>query len=188
MEHESTNLKKRNIIFFDTEFSGLHWDAELLQIGAIVVSQPDFKIQKKWEVKIKPERLEQADPRALEIVGYSDERWQNAIDLKTALEQFNEIACDGILCAYNIVMDFMHLKKAFARFGIKEKFHWQVLDVLTMAYDHLYNEMKLTSYRTGEVTEFLGINSEKHHDAFEDAMLAYKMFMKLTGRKIEHEK
>src|SRR3989344_670823 len=99
---ESTRIKERPLIFVDLEFTGLQWKHEVIQIGALVVSQPDFKVVKEWETKIQAEHWDQADPEALKIVGYTEERWKNAVALREALTTFNEIARDGVLVGFNV--------------------------------------------------------------------------------------
>lgn len=183
-EKPSTRIKERQLIFMDLEFTGLEMRHEILQIAAIVVTQPDFKIVREWEAKTKPEHLDQADPESIKIVGYTDEKWKDAIPLRQALEEFNAIAKDGVLVGYNPVMDFLFLQKAMAGLGMKPAFHWQVVDVMSMVWKDLYGQ-PLTEYRMSEITKYFGIKNDKHHDALEDARMTYEIFMKLTeGLKV----
>ena len=181
----STRIKERNLIFVDLEFTGLKWEHEVIQIGALVVSQapptgvsgPDFKQVKEWECKINAD-FSKADPEALKIVGYTEERWKDAISLKDALTKFNEIANGGVLVGFNVAMDFLYLKKAYASVSMEPTFHWQIIDVLSMAFRDLYKE-NLTEYRMSELTEHFKIKNDIHHDALEDARMTYEIFMKL---------
>ena len=176
-EKASTNIKNRPLIFVDLEFTCLRWEHEVIQIGALVVSQPDFKIKSEWEQKINAD-FTKADPEALKIVGYTEERWRTAVPLREALTKFNEVADGGVLIGWNVAMDFLYLKKAYAAANMEPTFHWQVLDVLSMAFKDLYS-MPLTEYRMSEVTKHFGIKSDKHHDALEDARMTYEIFRKL---------
>ena len=177
----STKIKERPLIFVDLEFTGLEFQHEIIQIGALVVSQPDFKQIKEWEVKVKAEHMDQADPQALKIVGYTDEKWKDAIDIRLALEQFNELAKDGVIVGWNIAMDFLFLKKTYARLNLKPTFHWQIIDVMSMAFKDLYHLPELHEYRMGEITEHFGIKNDVHHDALEDARMTYEIYMKLMS-------
>ncbi len=185
-EKTPTRIKERPLIFVDLEFTGLQWKHEVIQIGCLVVSQstptgasgPDFKIIKEWETKIKAEHWDQADPEALKIVGYTEERWKNAVSLRESLTTFNEIARDGVLVGFNVAMDFLYLKKAYASVNMEPTFHWQIIDVLSMAFKDLY-ALPLTEYRMSELTTHFKIKNDIHHDALEDARMTYELFMKL---------
>lgn len=176
-EKPSTRIKERNLIFVDLEFTGLRWEHEVIQIGALVVSQPDFKIIKEWETKIQAD-FSKADPEALKVIEYKEENWKNAIALKEALSEFNTLADKGVLVGWNVAMDFLYLKKAYASVGMEPTFHWQIIDVLSMAFKDLY-KLPLTEYRMSEITEYFKIKNDKHHDALEDARMTYEIFMKL---------
>lgn len=176
-EKASTRIKERPLIFVDLEFTGLRWEHEVIQIGALVVAQPDFKQVKEWECKINAD-FSKADPEALKIVGYTPERWKDAIALKEALSEFNNIADGGVLVGFNVAMDFLYLKKAYASVGMEPTFHWQVIDVLSMAFKDLY-KLPLTEYRMSELTEHFKIKNDVHHDALEDARMTYEIYMKL---------
>src|SRR3989344_3830134 len=92
-----TKIKKRNLAFYDLEFTGLNFDHEVIEIGCVLVSQPDFKILKEWLIKIKPSHIENADKNSLKIVEYSDKKWENAVILKKALKEFNKITKNAVL-------------------------------------------------------------------------------------------
>lgn len=183
-EKQSTRIKERPLIFVDLEFTGLRWEHEVIQIGALVVSQPaspagrpDFKVQKEWEIKIKAD-FSKADSEALKLVGYTEARWKDAVELRDALMQFNELARDGVLVGFNVAMDFLYLKKAYAAAGMEPTFHWQIIDVLSMAFKDLY-QLPLTEYRMSELTEHFKIKNDIHHDALQDARMTYELFLKL---------
>ena len=190
MDKPSTKIKERPLIFVDLEFTGLEFQHEIIQIGAVVVSQPastsplvgrggpNFQIIKEWEVKVKAQHMEKADPEALKIVGYTDEKWKNAIDIRSALEKFNEIAKDGVIIGWNIAMDFLFLKKTYAQLDLKPTFHWQIIDVMSMAFLKLYKE-PLTEFRMSEITKYFDIKNDKHHDALADAIMTFEIYLKL---------
>lgn len=174
-----TLIKDRPLVFFDLEFSGLNFDNEIMSIGCVVVKPDDFTIVKEWSVKVKPKNLEIADRKALEMIGYSEEAWKDAVNLEGALKEFNSVVKDAVLVGYNCSWDFLFLLKSYWEENIEISFHWQILDVLSMAYLKLFNEKEIREFRMSEVRRFLGIEAEKSHDALEDAKITYKIFMKL---------
>ena len=184
-DKQPTRIKERPLIFVDLEFTGLEFHKhEIIQFGVVVVSQPDFKVIKEWECKVRATHIETADPQALKIVGYTEEKWRDAIPLADALKQFDELARDGVLVGWNVAMDFLYLKKAYADLSMTPSFHWQVLDVMSMAFEKLY-ATDLHEFRMSEITEHFKIKNDKHHDALADAQMTYELFLKLTeGLKV----
>ena len=182
-----THIKKRNLVFVDLEFSGLEPKHEMIQIGCVVVSQPDLKILKEWSQRIKPSRIRNADPNALKIIGYSKEKWRDAVPLKQALTEFNEVAKGGVLIGYNVAWDFLFLKKAYAEATMKPLFHWQVLDVLSMLFHDLYRT-KMNGFRMKEVVDFFHMRDDQWHDALVDARATYVIFKKLIQYNHTHRK
>src|SRR3990167_8578010 len=100
-----THIKERPLAFVDLEFSGLGADNEILQIGAVLVSQPNFETVGEFSVRVQPRHLENADRKALKLIGYSARKWKDAIPLAEALEQFNAFANRAVLLGYNVVGD-----------------------------------------------------------------------------------
>jgi len=175
---ENTRLDKRPLVFYDSEFSGLDYNHEIMEIGCVVVSPKDLKIIKKWKVRVKPAHIENADKNALNIFGYSENKWKNAISLKEAIKEFDKIAKNSVIIGFNSNIDFMFLRKAYFECGLKPSFHWQVLDVLPMAFVLLRNK-GLKGFRMTELVRILGIRQRKWHDALEDAMATFDIYKKL---------
>ena len=173
-------IRKRPLIFVDLETTGLDpRKHEIIQIGVLVVSQPDFEIVRKWEVKVKPEHIETASREALELNNYDSEKWKDAIPIKKALEEFNQLAKDGILIGYNIAFDWLFLEVGFSRHKIDPSCDYHHLDVPSMAFLALYKE-DLKRLRLGEITKHFGLSRRSEtHDALEDVELTYQIFRKL---------
>ena len=176
-----THIKERPLAFVDLEFSGLAADNEILQIAAVLVNQPDFEDVGEFSVRVKPRHLENADRKALKLIGYSARKWKDAIPLKEALEQFNAFAKGAVLVGYNVVGDFYQLKKSFHQVGVMPAYHWQVLDVQSMAFAVLYSS-RTDRLRMREMVPFLRIKQGTWHDALADARMTLEIFRKLMRR------
>jgi DNA polymerase III alpha subunit (gram-positive type) len=177
-----TRIKERPLAFVDLEFSGLGADNEILQIGVVLVSQPEFQVIGEWQAKVHPRHIENADRKALKLIGYSAKKWKDALTLRDALEQFNAFVDDAVLIGYNVVGDFYQLKKSFHQVGVTPAYHWQVLDVLSMIYAELYRS-GLDGFRMREVVRYFRLKSdESWHDALVDARATFKIFCKLMDR------
>ncbi|HTP56670.1 MAG TPA: 3'-5' exonuclease [Candidatus Paceibacterota bacterium] len=181
-----TRLKERPLAFVDLEFTGLQAHHEILQIGCVLVSQPDLNVIREWQVRVKPEHIGDADPKALELVGYSEEVWSEAVPLKDALTQFNEVVNGAVLVGFNVVWDVFFLKKSYAEVRVAPTFHWQVLDVLSMAFLELYDS-DLKGFRMRElVHRFAMPEQQKWHDAFIDARATLAIYRELKRMENDH--
>ncbi len=176
-----THIKERPLAFVDLEFSGLGAENEILQIGVVLVSQPDFSLIGEWQAKVKPHHIENADPKSLKLVGYSEEEWRDALGLKEALEQFNAFVKDAVLVGYNVVGDFYQLKKSYHQVDLEPTYHWQVLDVLSMIFAELY-QTGMDGFRMREVVKYFRLKNQHWHDALVDARATYEIFVKLMNR------
>ncbi|MBI2057431.1 MAG: 3'-5' exonuclease [Candidatus Yanofskybacteria bacterium] len=177
----NTGIKRRPLIFVDLEFSGLNMNNEVIEIGCLVVDPKTLKIKKEWLAKIKPENIKAAETSSLEIVGYSKDEWKDAVSLRDGMLSFNKIAKDGVLVGYNVAWDFMFLEKSFFELGIKPAFHWQILDVLSMAFAKFYKGGKIKGFRMREVEGFLKIKHGTWHNPLDDAKATYEMFLKIIN-------
>lgn len=180
-----TKIRTRPLAFVDLEFSGLEAGHEILQIGCVLVSQPDFTVIGEWQSKVRPLHPETGDPVALKMVGYSGAKWKKALPLKQALEQFNAFANDAVLIGYNVAGDFYQLKKSFHQAGLEPAYHWQVLDVLSMVFADLYRS-GMSGFRMREVARYFRLKQRRWHDALVDAQATYEIFLKLMER-IRHD-
>lgn len=177
-----TGIKRRPLVFVDLEFSGLDLDNEVIEIGCLVVDQKTFKIKKEWLAKIRPEEIKKADPNSLEIVGYSKEKWKDALSLRDAMLKFNKIARGGVLVGYNVAWDFMFLEKSFFELGIKPAFHWQIIDVLSMAFEKFYKSFFIKGFRMKEIEKFLGVKHGTWHNPLDDSKATYEIFLKIIKK------
>ena len=173
-----THIKERPLAFVDLEFSGLRAENEILQIGCVLVSQPDFSVIGEWQIKVRPEHIENGDQKSLKIIGYDEQKWADAVPLKEALEGFNVFAKDAVLIGYNVVGDFFQLKKSFHSVGVVPTYHWQVLDVQSMIFAELY-QSELTGFRMREVVKEMHVENAHWHDALADARVTYDIFKKM---------
>jgi hypothetical protein len=69
------------------DIPGVH---EILEIGLVLFEQSSGNILDKWEIKIRPEHIENAVPAAIERNGYDPKKWENAISLPEAIQIYGE--------------------------------------------------------------------------------------------------
>ena len=179
-----TKIKERPLVFVDLEFTGLEAEHEILQIGAVKVTQPTFTVVGEWQTKVKPEHIKNGNAQTLAMVGYTEELWKDALPLKDALIRFNTFADGAVLVGYNVTGDFYQLKKSYAHVGLEPSYHWQVLDVLSMIFAELYKS-NMEGFRMVEVVRYFKLKEQHWHDALVDARATYDIFMKLMS-EVDH--
>lgn len=164
-----TPLSERPLAFVDCETTGLDpHEQEVIEI-AILKEYPDGRLE-EWETKTKPQRIETAHPKALEINGYAanPSLWDDA-------PTFDEVAAtiaakldDCIIVGHNPKFDLEFLKAGLKRAGSKARLPYRALDTVTLAYEHLSHK-GLESLSLDAICTFLGISNEGHHTALVDA-------------------
>jgi len=176
------DFRKRNLVFIDLEFTGLDPNVhEILEIGCVLVD-PDLQVIKTFETKTIPEHSETADPASLVMNGYSEEKWKNAVPLKNALEELNQLAKDAMFAGWNISSDWLFLDKGFQRFEINPIFDYHFIDAMSIAYVKFLHTDKPESLRLRNMAEYYGIEMGETHGALEDATATYKIFKKLMEK------
>lgn len=152
---------------------------EIIEIAAVILEQPGLEIRDTFEAKIKPERMELADPEALQVNGYCVEDWVGARPRKEALEEFLAKTESSVLCGQNVAYDFAFLRKAFADHGIPFRYHHHIVDVMSMAYLHWYQHPTLKRYGLTEMTETFRIDRGRAHRAMDDVKATYEVLKKI---------
>src|SRR5437870_2630615 len=94
-----------DLVFFDTELTGLDLRHEIIEIGLIKAKAKTFEQIAEKQIRIKPARLQDANASSLQIAGYTEEAWRDAVDLKTGLQEFLSYADGCMLVGHNLPVD-----------------------------------------------------------------------------------
>lgn len=174
------NFQERNIAITDLETSGDVFGVhEILEIGLVVVSPKNLKIIDTFNIKVKPEHIENAVPAALERNGYVKEDWKDAVSLKEAIEQYALKTKDAVFYAYNASFDWGFVNDAFKKTGVKNQMDYHRLDLMSMAY--IKYKDKLTNISLNSISDLIGIPKEPMpHTALNGAMQAYYLLKSLV--------
>lgn len=176
-----SEMRNRPLIFLDIESTGLEIQKhEIIQIGALKTgSKKPFKTVAELNIKVKPERIKDADKDALKIVGYTEAGWKDAISLQEALVILDDFAKGGIIVGYNVNFDWAILNQAYHSLGRVDPFYYHRVDVMSMAYQTFFPKKEIKRFSLGEICTHLKINRDAAHDAFDDAKVTYLVFKKL---------
>lgn len=181
MKGKEFDTKNAPISFIDLEMTGLEGSKhEIVEIGLVKVSQPGLEIIEKWEVKVRPEHPENADPEALKISGYDPEKWREAVSLEEMMRVLAEKVRGTILAGWNVMADYAFLDSAVTKTGTSLDFHRRVLDVNSYAAAKLGYQFGASGLNA--TAKSLGISLEGHHIALADAMATYEVYKMVSGK------
>lgn len=179
-ENNGIKFTERPIAITDCEMTGLDSSRhELIEIGLVLIDQPGLNIIDTFEVKIRPEHIETADPKALQVNGYTSESWQNAVSLKEAMEQYGRKTQNAIFAAYNIAVDWSFIDLAFKKTGVSHSMDYHMIDIPSIAWAKL-RHTSIEKIRLSVLAPLLGVPPEPEvHRAINGANVAYQILKKL---------
>lgn len=174
-------MRKNNLVFIDIETTGLNVSKhEIIEIGCVLVT-PKLEVIEEFELKIKPERIEDADPTSLKINHYKEEQWQDALSLEEAMKILSEKTKGFIMVGQNVAFDSMFLEFNFSKLGIVNEMHYHKLDTISIAWAKLHREPDLNHFSLREMCVRFGIKNEHSHTALSDARATYELYKKLMN-------
>lgn len=182
-------MKELTLAFLDVETTGLNPQKhEVIQIGIVLAKQiqregnlgPLIEKIEEIEIKIKPERIEDAEEEALRINGYNEADWMFAPDLKNAMEFISKKLEGTVQVSHNLTFDAAFLEKCFERAGIENTMARYKLDTISIAFARLYNRPDV-KYSLRYLCELFQIKNDNAHTALADARALYNVYKKMMN-------
>lgn len=174
-------MRKHNLAFIDIETTGLDvMKHEIIEIGCVITT-PKLKIIEKFELKIKSENIENANPVSLRVIHYDPINWDNAISLKDGMKIFSKKVKDCIMIGQNVSFDSGFLEFAFIKTKFKNNMHYHKLDTISIAWAKLHKNKSVTHFSLRELCKYFGIKNEHPHGALSDAYATYELYKKLMS-------
>jgi DNA polymerase III alpha subunit (gram-positive type) len=184
------NFQERPLIITDLETT--HLDptyGEVLQIGAVRVDQKTLAIEALFQAKLEPLHICTAQPKSLEVNGYTPEAWADAVSQEDGFKSFFSFARQGVFCSYAVQFDWGFLKPVIARhyhFSADQDrqrfgpFDRHLIDVPSIAWGILGPMPKI---RKNAVAQALGLQPEPEpHGALAGALHALEVLRTLRAR------
>src|SRR3989344_2288366 len=151
-------LPERDLCFFDLETTRLDLKAEIIEIGAIRVEPNKFKILNELELKIKPLKIDAADPEGLAISGYNENDWMEAVALEHGIKTFLEFADGTVLVANNLPFDWMWLQKAVEDLNLQPTYFFKGLDIFSLAWPKLRSTERVTNLSLRQLADHFNVD------------------------------
>lgn len=173
------------LAYIDTETTGLDPNiAEVIEVAIIRVDTDGH--EQRWQSKIKPERIEDAHPKALEVNGYTAAAWADAPPMSQVGPVVVGMLEGCVLVGHNVSFDERMLKVNMKRAGVEGRIPYHKLDTVTLAFEHLF-PLGLKSASLDAIREFLGwskLRAHRAHTAMKDAEDAKKLHELLSQASI----
>lgn len=172
-------MRKHNLAFVDIETTGINViEHEIIEIGCVITT-PRLKVIEKFELKIKPKHIENANPTALKINHYDPKNWVSALTLQNAIKILSKKSENCIMVGQNVSFDSGFLEYAFAKTKIKNSMHYHKLDTISIAWAKLNKKKNITHFSLREMCLYFGIENKNPHSALSDAYATYELYKKL---------
>ena len=190
---EPHKIKPMTRLWVDTETTGLiprkHEIIEIAILTETVLPGGGGTITEAWSTKIRPARIEEAEPKALEVNGYRAEEWAGAPTFdEVAADIAKRLASSTIICGHNVSFDIAFIEGAFDRLGQKVRVPYHKVDTVTLGYV-VWNadpENPGPGLSLDKLRRLLGISLNGAHSALKDAedarIVYYEALNKLKER------
>ena len=172
-------MRKHNFAFIDIETTGLNLLLhEIIEIGCVVTT-PDLEVIEEIELKIKPERISNADPVALKVNHYNEKDWEQAISFEKAFTILSSKVKDCIMVGHNVAFDAGFMEYVFNKMEMMNPMHYHRLDTVSIAWAKLHHNPNIEHFSLREMCVHFGIKNERAHSALSDARATYELYKKL---------
>jgi DNA polymerase III epsilon subunit-like protein len=201
-----------SLCFLDTETTGLHEDEaqgiedptghldiihpvkdyRVIEISFIVTRPwPSMEILGECHTKLKlsPEDKAKAHPKALEVNGYTDEAWADAIESDASFwYEVHRVTTGTVRVMQNIAFDSSFVYAEMKRYGFKPQWQRRYEEMYTycarLARDHNIIDPKtgLTSWGLAQVYDAMGFPKLPEHSAKPDVLRMIRIYCHMQQR------
>ena len=160
------------LVFIDVETTGLiSGYHEIIEIAIIGDGY-------EYHKKIKPRRLELADPRAIAINGYTSRDWRSAIEPRLAAIEISTILKNATVVGHNPHFDMDFIESLLEQYEQPCLWKRRLIDTITLAYEHL-KPLGVASMSLDSCRRFFGWSTVGSHTALRDARDCRRLFYTL---------
>jgi DNA polymerase-3 subunit epsilon len=171
------------LAFVDLETTGLDPSRhDIVEVAVIRVDARSFEVLAEYHTLVAPERLEDAQPEALAICGFSKAAWTNASSLRDALLAVAPLLEGALVAGHNAGFDWAFLEAGYRRAGLAlPRVDYHRLDTASLAWP-LVASGELTSLSLDSLATLFGLDRPRPHRALADARCALEVARRLSER------
>lgn len=130
---------------------------------------------------IKPQDLEVAEAKALEINGYAahPEKWSDAPSFNEVAEKVARLLDGTVPVGHNVTFDTSFIQEALRRAGNKTRLDYHRIDTCNLVFEHLV-PAGIERLSLDTVRDFMGWDKTDAHTALRDALDARRVYKTLS--------
>jgi DNA polymerase-3 subunit epsilon len=162
---------KYPLIFVDVETTHLFPSVGEIVDIAIITEDMDGVVS-KFNTKITPVSMRDADPKALEINGYNETDWKGAPLFKDVAWKVAQLLNNGTIIGHNVNFDVAFIKGHLRRAGITSKISHHQFDTRMLMAEH--SPTRSTSLKTARM--LFGLSEKGSHTALVDVIHCRHVF------------
>jgi DNA polymerase-3 subunit epsilon len=169
---------KENIIYLDTETTGIDRNAEIVEIAII-----DREGNSLFQSLVRPSIP--IPQEASKIHGITDEMVQTSLSWPALWPSVRPYLLGRSIAGYNIDYDLRLMQQSYERYRLPWRDHFSSLDIMQL-FSAYYGEwdparQKLRWFRLEEAGRLLGIALPNSHRALDDTLLARAVLHRIAG-------
>lgn len=169
----------KDLCFIDCETTGLDPSVHEAIEWAVVRVNKDGTTT-SIEMRVKPNHIERADSKALEINGYTEEAWVSAASEQEAVSALAQVCRGAALVGHSVGFDERFLRAAFTRCGVAPTWGL-VIDTLSLAWP-LYLKGEIPRLNLASLCEWAAVSQPVKHRAMADVLAVREVYNKLVAR------
>lgn len=160
------------IAFIDIETTGLDPERhEIIEIAVVIADARTLALQHAVSYRAAPERIEDAEPEALAMNGYTPEAWADALPLRSALSLALPMLEGATIAGHNVPFDLAFIEKGCHRAFLPMPQSKYRLDTASLAWP-LLHAGHIEKPSLDALARFFGLKRPHPHRALADARCA----------------
>jgi len=171
------------LAFVDLETTGLDPSRhDIVEVAVLRVDARTLDVLAEHHTLVAPERLDDAQPEALAICGFSKAAWTSAVSLREALLAVAPLLEGALVAGHNVGFDWAFLEAGYRRAGLAlPRVDYHRLDTASLAWP-LVASGELPSLSLDSVATFFGLDRPRPHRALSDARCSLEIARRLSER------
>lgn len=174
----------KDLLFLDVETTGLDPSThEVIEIAAMRTSPNALVIRGQYTAKIKPLKIELAEPKALQINGYTPSEWsdEKCTSLETVVSEISKLGNDCVLVGHNVSFDESFVVPMFKKLEQRVPWSYHKVDTVTLAWP-LYVTTDLEGLSLAKISSYLGADAKPTHRAAADVAACREVYVRLIAK------
>lgn len=174
----------KDLLFIDVETTGLDPTThEVIEIAAMRTSPNALVVRGQYSAKIKPQKLELADPKALQINGFVSSEWsdEKCSSVETVLSELSKLADDCVLIGHNVSFDESFIVPLYKKLDRKVPWSYHKVDTVALAWP-LYLTTELEGLSLSKLCSYLGTEAIPSHRAASDVAACRELYVRLIAK------